>query len=157
MNKLDLGSIAPAFRLPDQTGKIHQLSDYHGKWLLLYFYPKDNTIGCTQEACALRDNWADFAQSDAVVLGVSADSVSSHTKFADKFKLPFPILADESRTTIEAYGVWVEKKLWGRTFMGISRMSFLIDPFGKIAKIYEKIRPANHATEVLADLRALIA
>ena len=157
MNNLKISSKAPDFKLPDQAGKIHQLSDYQGKWLLLYFYPKDNTPGCTIEACSLRDNWADFAKLNAVVLGISADSVTSHQKFADKFKLSFPILADESKEMIRSYGVLAEKSMFGKTFLGIKRSSFLIDPEGKIAKIYEKVKPNEHAKQVLKDLEKLTA
>lgn len=153
MNNLKISSKAPDFKLPDQTGKIHQLSDYKGKWLLLYFYPKDNTPGCTVEACSLRDNWADFGKLNAAVLGISADSVTSHKRFADKFNLSFPILADETKGMIKSYGVLAEKSMFGKKFLGIVRSSFLIDPEGKIAKIYEKVKPAEHASEVLKDLQ----
>lgn len=155
MNNLKISSNAPDFKLPDQAGKIHQLSDYQGKWLLLYFYPKDNTPGCTVEACSLRDNWADFGKLNASVLGVSADSVASHQKFADKFSLSFPILADEEKFMIRRYGVLAPKSMFGKTFLGIKRSSFLIDPQGKIAKIYEKVKPVEHAAQVLQDLAEL--
>lgn len=153
MNNLKISSLAPNFKLPDQSGKVHQLADYRGKWLLLYFYPKDNTPGCTVEACSLRDSWADFGKLNASVLGVSADSVTSHRKFADKFSLSFPILADEDKFMIRRYGVLAEKSMFGKTFLGIKRSSFLINPEGKIAKIYEKVKPNEHASEVLKDLR----
>ena len=156
-NKLTLGAAAPAFKLPDQTGQIHQLSDYAGRFVLLYFYPKDSTPGCTTEACELRNAWADFAKLQAVVLGVSADSSTSHAKFADTFKLPFPLLADEDRKAIKTYGVLAEKSMFGKKFLGIKRSSFLIDREGKIAKIYEQVKPATHAAEVLRDLKQLIA
>ncbi len=155
MHKLTISSSAPDFKLPDQAGKIHQLADYRGKWLLLYFYPKDNTPGCTIEACKLRDSWADFGKFNVSVLGVSADSVASHDKFAAKFELPFPILSDESKEMLTNYGVWQEKTMCGRKFFGIVRSSFLIDPNGKIAKIYDKVKPAVHAAEVLKDLEVL--
>lgn len=153
MSNLKISSLAPNFKLPDQSGKVHQLADYRGKWLLLYFYPKDNTPGCTVEACSLRDSWADFGKLNASVLGVSADSVTSHRKFADKFSLSFPILADEDKFMIRRYGVLAEKSMFGKTFLGIKRSSFLINPEGKIAKIYEKVKPNEHASEVLKDLR----
>lgn len=147
--------MAPDFNLSDQENKKHQLKDYRGKWLLLYFYPKDNTPGCTTEACTIRDSWSSFAQLNAVVLGVSADSVSSHEKFANKFTLPFPILADENKEVIKEYGVLVEKTMFGKKFMGIKRSSFLIDPNGKIAKIYKTVKPAEHAAKVLEDIKNL--
>jgi thioredoxin-dependent peroxiredoxin len=152
MPKLKTGSKAPTFSLADQEGKMHALKDYAGSWVLLYFYPKDDTPGCTVEACTIRDSWAAFKKKKAIVLGVSPDSVKSHGKFAKKFKLPFPILADEEKTLVKAYGVWSKKKFMGREYMGVLRNSFLIDPKGKIAKIYEGVKPAEHAGEVLKDL-----
>ena len=155
MSNLENGSLAPDFVLPDQNGKVHQLIAYKGKWLLLYFYPKDNTPGCTVEACTLRDNWADFTKLNAVVLGISADSVASHQKFSLKHSLPFPILADETKSMLQAYGVLAEKSMFGKTFLGIKRSSFLINPDGKIAKIYKNVKPAGHAFQVLADIKEL--
>jgi len=134
---------------------MHKLSDYAGKWVLVYFYPKDDTPGCTIEACQLRDNFPAFGKLDAVVIGISADAESRHKKFADKYKLPFTLLADTERKTLKDYGVWGKKNFLGRGFMGISRTSFLIDPKGKIVKVYEKVRPKDHAQEVLGDLEAL--
>lgn len=153
---LKQGDKAPEFTLPDQDGKTHSLSDYKGQWVLLYFYPKDMTPGCTIEACTLRDNYSDFEKIDAVVLGMSADSVDRHKKMVDKHRLPFTLLADEEKETLKAYGVWAKKKMFGKEYMGILRNSFLIDPDGKIAKIYEKVKPAAHAKEVLTDLNALM-
>jgi peroxiredoxin Q/BCP len=150
-----VGNKAPGFKLPDQDGKVHDLKDYKGKWVLVYFYPKDDTPGCTKEACALRDTFPSFGKLKAKVFGVSADSVASHKKFADKYKLPFTLLADTEKKMIEAYDVWKEKSMYGRTYMGIARSSFLINPEGKIAKIYEKVNPEKHADEVIADLKAL--
>ena len=150
-----VGSHAPGFSLPDQDGTIRTLADYHGTWVLVYFYPKDDTPGCTKEACALRDADPDFSALDAVVLGISADSVKAHKKFVEKYSLPFALLADEDKTVVHAYGVWGRKKLMGREYDGIIRTSFLIDPEGKIAKIYEHVKPATHADEVLADLKEL--
>ncbi|AKM81569.1 MAG: Peroxiredoxin [Candidatus Pacebacteria bacterium GW2011_GWF2_38_9] len=150
-----LNQVAPDFALFDQQNQQHQLKDYRGKWLLLYFYPKDNTPGCTVEACTLRDRWGEFVKLNAVVLGISADSVSSHQKFSEKHSLPFPILADEKKTMLKAYGVLAEKSMFGKTFLGIKRSSFLIDPEGKIAKIYQSVKPAVHAEQVLADIRKL--
>lgn len=155
MSNLVIGNLAPDFVLPDQNGKTHQLADYSGKWLLLYFYPKDNTPGCTVEACTLRDSWGEFSKLNAVVLGISADSVSSHQKFSEKHSLPFPILADEKKAMLQAYGVLAEKSMFGKIFLGIKRSSFLIDPEGKIAKIYKNVKPAEHAEQVLADIRKL--
>ena len=157
MAKIQINSPAPDFKLADQSGKIHQLSDYVGKWLLIYFYPRDNTPGCTTEACTLRDAWSALSDLGAVVLGVSADSVASHLRFAKQFTLPFPLLADEDKTMIEAYDVLIEKSMFGKKFLGIKRSSFLIDPKGKIAKIYPKVKPSEHAQEVLQDLAKLIA
>jgi len=152
---LDVGTLAPEFSLQDQDKKTHNLADYTGKWVLLYFYPKDMTPGCTIEACTLRDVYAEFKKANAAVLGVSADSALRHKKFADRDNLPFPLLSDESREMLEAYGVWAQKKMMGREYMGILRMSFLIDPDGKIAKVYEKVKPKEHAGEVLQDLKEL--
>lgn len=149
------GQQAPDFTLPDQDGVEHTLSSYKGKWVLLYFYPKDNTPGCTIEACTIRDQFKDFKKIDAVVLGVSTDSVKSHKKFADGFNLPFTLLADENKEVVGKYGVFGEKKMMGRTYMGVRRSSFLISPAGKVAKVYEKVKPEKHADEVLADLAQL--
>jgi peroxiredoxin Q/BCP len=148
--KLTVGKPAPLFELPDQDGKIHRLKDSLGTWVLLYFYPKDNTPGCTKEACTIAEAFPDFAKLKIQVFGMSADSVASHKKFAEKYKLPFPLLSDESKKTIKAYGAWGTKKFMGREYEGIFRMSFLIDPKGNIAHIYEKVTPVKHADEVLA-------
>ncbi len=153
--KLSIGDKAPAFSLPDQEGKTHSLKDHVGEWVLLYFYPKDDTPGCTKEACAMRDNLPKFGKLKAVVYGVSADTTTKHAKFVDKFSLNFPLLADVDKKVIEAYGSWGKKKFMGREYMGIFRNSFLIDPKGKIAKIYEGVKPELHAEEVLADLKVL--
>lgn len=153
--KLNIGTKAPLFSLPDQSGKIHKLSDYQGQWVLVYFYPKDDTPGCTIEACALRDSLPKFEKIQVIIFGVSADSVVSHEKFVKKYKLNFALLADESKETVKQYGVWGEKNFLGKKYFGISRISFLIDPEGKIAKIYEKVKPNIHAVEVLRDLKQL--
>jgi peroxiredoxin Q/BCP len=145
---------AQAFTLPDQDGVMHSLKDYAGQWVLIYFYPKDDTPGCTKEACALRDEFPAFGKLKAKIFGVSADTVASHKKFATKYKLPFMLLADPEKKMLEAYGVWGMKKFMGREYMGISRSSFLVNPEGKIEKIYEKVNPLTHADEVLADLKA---
>ena len=149
------GNKAPAFDLPDQDGKQHKLSDYEGQWVLLYFYPKDDTPGCTVEACTLRDNLPKFGKLKAQVFGASPDSVASHKKFAGKFTLPFPLLADEEKKLVQAYGVWGKKQFMGKEYLGVFRTSFLIDPKGKIAKVYEKVKPEVHAAEVLNDLKVL--
>lgn len=146
---------APDFALQDQDGKKHKLSDYKGQWVLIYFYPKDDTPGCTTEACALRDNFPSFKKLKIQVFGISIDSVASHNKFATKYKLPFTLLSDEDKKVVEKYGVWQEKSMYGRKYMGTLRNSYLINPEGKIAKIYEKVKPANHAEEVLADIKKL--
>lgn len=152
---LKIGANAPSFSLPDQDGKPHSLSDYKGQWVLVYFYPKDDTPGCTKEACAIRDNFPKFKKMAAVVLGISKDSVNSHRKFADKHQLPFTILSDENHEVLKKYDAWGEKSFMGKVFMGIKRISFLIDPNGKIAKIYPKVKPETHADEVLADLKLM--
>ena len=151
-----VGTSAPDFSPPDQDGVTHALSQYRGKWVLVYFYPKDDTPGCTKEACAIRDADPDLSSLGAVVLGISADSVKSHKKFAEKYGLSFPLLADEAREAINAYGVWGDKKFMGREYEGILRTSFLIDPDGVIRKVYESVKPEVHAAEVLEDLKALI-
>lgn len=149
------GDKAKNFKLPDQDGKMHSLADYKGKWLLLYFYPRDMTPGCTIEACTIRDTFEDFGKHNAAVLGVSGDTEASHKKFADKHSLPFPLLADTEKKLIKEYGVWGKKKFMGREFMGIRRMSFLINPKGKIAKVYDTVKPPEHASEVLRDIEEL--
>lgn len=154
MKKLTVGSAAPDFSLPDQNGKVHSLSGNKGKWVLIYFYPKDDTPGCTKEACAIRDEFPAFKKLKCVVYGVSADSEKSHKKFEEKYELPFTLLSDPEKKMIKAYGVWGKKKFMGREYMGIFRSSFLIDPNGKIVKIYEKVKPEMHAEEVLADIKA---
>jgi peroxiredoxin Q/BCP len=151
---LELHTPAPDFTLPDQNSMLHTLSAYKGSWVLIYFYPKDDTPGCTKEACQLRDTFPSFEKVNAKVFGVSADTVQSHKKFADKYNLPFTLLADPEKKMLEAYGVWQEKKFMGRTYMGIVRSSVLVDPKGNIAKIYPKVIPEKHAEEVLVDLHS---
>ena len=148
-----LNSPAPEFSLSDQDGAVRSLTDYRGHWLLLYFYPKDDTPGCTTEAVQITYSFPDFKKLDIAVLGVSADSAASHKKFATKFKLPFPLLADTEKIVVNQYGVWGRKKFMGREYDGILRTSFLIDPEGDIAKIYENVKPEKHAEEVLKDIR----
>jgi peroxiredoxin Q/BCP len=146
------GSLAPDFTLLDQDGAVHTLSAYKGKRVLIYFYPKDDTPGCTKQACALRDAFPDFGKVDLVVFGISPDSVKSHAKFALKYELPFPLLADEGKEVVHEYGVWGRKKFMGREYDGVFRTSFLIGPDGRIEKVYEQVKPEQHAAEVLADL-----
>ena len=145
---------APEFSLPDQEGKIHKLSDYLGKMVLIYFYPKDDTPGCTKEACSFRDNLPHFEKTGLIILGISTDSVVSHGKFADKYKLPFTLLSDYNHEVVKAYEVWGPKKFLGKEFLGTKRTSFLIDKKGQIIKIYENVKPAAHAQEVLSDIAA---
>lgn len=151
--KLTIGDKAPDFSLPDQEGEIHSLKEQKGKWVLLYFYPKDDTPGCTKEACSVRDNFPKFKKLGLTVFGVSVDSVKSHAKFVKKYELPFTLLADENKELVNAYGVWAKKKFMGREYMGTNRWSFLIDPTGKIVKIYEDVKPDKHVEEVLADMK----
>lgn len=150
---IKIGQKATPFTLSDQDGKIHRLKDYLGKKVLLYFYPKDDTPGCTVEACSFRDGYNEFKKLGLIILGVSADSVKSHKKFSDKFSLPFPLLSDEDKKVCMAYGVWGKKKFMGREYMGITRSSFLIDEKGKIAKIYNEVKPPVHAEEVKGDVK----
>lgn len=149
---LKIGQIAPSIQLPDQGGKTLELKDYKGQWVLVYFYPKDDTPGCTKEACQFRDNFPKFKKLKAVILGISVDSVKKHEKFVAKYELPFTLLADENKEVVNKYGVWAEKSMYGRKYMGTLRTSFLVDPAGKIAKIYEGVKPERHAEEVLEDL-----
>ena len=143
------------FSLPDQDNKIHSLKDYAGKKILLYFYPKDDTPGCTKEACNFRDRLDQLTNHGLVVLGVSKDSPESHVKFREKYSLTFPLLSDEQLEAAKGYGVWVEKSMFGKKYMGIQRDSFLIDEDGNIIKHYKKVKPAGHVDEVLKDLEAL--
>lgn len=152
---LRVGDTAPTATLPDQSGKVRSLADVRGSWILLYFYPRDNTPGCTIEACTLRDNYGELKKAGLAIFGVSTDSVESHQKFAGKHQLPFLLLADTEKALAKAYGVWGPKKFLGREFLGTHRISFLINPQGKIAKVYEKVKPAEHAAEILRDLTAL--
>ncbi len=144
-----------ALQIGDKAPSFPALKDARGPWVLLYFYPKDDTTGCTTEACALRDNFPKFKKLKTVVLGVSTNSQKSHDKFAKKFDLPFALVPDEEKEIVNAYGVWGKKKFMGREYMGTKRWSFLIDPEGTIAKIYEDVKPAIHAEEVLNDLQVL--
>lgn len=150
---IEEGKLAPSFSLIDQDGKTHSVKDYLGKKIVLYFYPKDNTPGCTKEACNFRDDFNLFKKKDAVIFGVSADSVKSHKNFSEKFSLPFPLLSDESKKMIEAYGVWKEKSMYGKKYMGIERTTVIIDEKGKIKKIFPKVKVEGHTEEVLEALK----
>ncbi len=156
MNLLEEGKKAPHFALTDQNGTKHSLKDYVGKYVLLYFYPKDDTPGCTKEACALRDNFPAFKKLGITIFGVSADSEKSHKKFEEKYELPFTLLSDTDHALATAYGVWGMKKFMGREYEGISRVSYLIDDMGKIAKVYGNVKPEFHAEEVLKDLKTIM-
>lgn len=150
---LKAGDKAPSFALPNETGKTVSLADFKGKKVVLYFYPKDNTGGCTKEACAFRDGLPRLGEAGApIVLGVSADSIDSHRKFKEKQGLNFPLLSDPDRKVLEAYGVWQEKSLYGRKFMGIVRTTFIIDEKGKISRVFPKVKVDGHLEAVLAAL-----
>jgi peroxiredoxin Q/BCP len=155
MAMLDVGDKAPAFGLEDQSGKTVKLSDFKGKTVVLYFYPKDDTPGCTREACAFRDEHSALRKAGAVVLGVSPDSGVSHAKFAGKYDLPFPLLADTDHAVSEKYGAWGEKSLYGRKFMGINRSTFLIDGSGKVARVWPKVKVDGHVDQVLQAIREI--
>jgi thioredoxin-dependent peroxiredoxin len=157
MPLIDVGRKAPAFSLKDQKGHTHRLADYAGKPVVLYFYPKDDTPGCTKEACAFRDNLPDFRTSQAVVLGVSGQSEASKAKFASKYGLTFPVLADENYEVAEKYGAWQKKLLYGRTFMGITRTTYLIDADGRVVKRWDKVKVNGHAEDVLNEVKRLAA
>ncbi len=147
------GAKAPSFSLPSDGGGRIALKDLKGKTVVLYFYPKDDTSGCTTEACEFRDTWKAVKAAGAVVLGVSPDAVASHDKFKAKYDLPFPLLADVDHAVAESYGAWGEKSMYGRKYMGILRTTFVISGAGKIVKIFEKVKPKGHAAEVLAALK----
>jgi peroxiredoxin Q/BCP len=151
----DIGAPAPDFSAPDQDGVVRSLSEFRGRPLVLYFYPKDMTPGCTTEACDFRDNLARIARHGAAVVGISADSVARHRKFADKEGLSFPLLADEDRTIVEAYGVWKEKTLYGRKFMGIERTTYVVDADGRIAHVFEKVKVKGHVDAVIDVLERM--
>jgi peroxiredoxin Q/BCP len=144
------GSVAPNFAAKDANGETVRLKDLRGQKVVLYFYPKDDTPGCTKEACSFRDAFAEFKKRDIKVLGVSKDSEASHKKFAAKYKLPFTLVADPDHAIADAYGVYGEKKFMGRTYMGVKRITFLIDEKGKVKKVFEKVKPEEHAQDVLA-------
>lgn len=151
---LEAGTKAPDFELPDGEGKVHKLSDYHGKTIVVYFYPKDNTPGCTKEACSFRDSYADFRKAGVEVIGISPDSEKSHTNFINKYELPFTLLSDPDHQVSEAYGVWGTKKNYGREYQGIFRTTFIIGPEGMIKKVFKNVKPNEHSVEVLAAIKA---
>ena len=150
--KLQAGDPAPEFSADTNGGGHVSLADFRGKPVILYFYPKDDTPGCTKEACAFRDQFAGFQKKGAIVLGVSTDPVKAHDKFVEKFKLPFTLLADVDKKIVSAYGVWGEKTFMGRKYMGTHRVTFLIGPDGRIQKIWPLVKPESHAAEILAAL-----
>ena len=149
---LEMGTKAPDFTLPDQNGDLHSLSEYKGKKIILYFYPKDNTPGCTKQACGFAERYPQFIEKGAVVLGISKDSVASHKKFEEKYGLPFTILSDPELVAIQAYDVWQEKKNYGKTYMGVVRTTYLIDEEGKIAKVFDKVKAADNPEQMLGEL-----
>ncbi len=156
MPELKEGKAAPHFSLPSTEGREISLEEFKGKKnIVLYFYPKDNTPGCTQESCDFRDLGPKFSKKDTVILGVSADSVKSHTGFQEKYKLPFPLLSDETRDVIKKYGLWKEKSLYGKKYMGIERTTVIIDKKGNVNKIFPKVKVAGHAQEILETLAGL--
>ena len=149
---LEVGTKAPDFTLPDQNGNMHSLSEYRGKKVILYFYPKDNTPGCTKQACGFAERYPQFIEKGAVVLGISKDSVASHKKFEEKYGLPFTILSDPELVAIQAYDVWQEKKNYGKTYMGVVRTTYLIDENGKIVKAFDKVKTADNPEQMLGEL-----
>ena len=149
---LEIGTKAPEFTLPDQNGKMHSLSEYRGKKVILYFYPKDNTSGCTKQACNFAELMPQFREKGAVILGVSKDSVASHKKFEENYGLPFTLLSDTERTVIEAYGVWQEKKNYGKVTMGVVRTTYLIDENGIIIKAFGNVKAADNPSQMLGEL-----
>lgn len=149
---LEVGTKAPDFTLPDQNGNMHSLSEYRGKKVILYFYPKDNTAGCTKQACGFAERYPRFMEKGAVVLGISKDSVASHKKFEEKYGLPFTILSDPELVAIQAYDVWQEKKNYGKTYMGVVRTTYLIDENGKIVKAFDKVKAADNPEQMLGEL-----
>jgi peroxiredoxin Q/BCP len=152
---LKVGDKAPSFKLKNQDGETISLSDLKGKPIVLYFYPKDDTSGCTKEACNFRDEFPKFGKMKAEIIGISADSIESHKKFAEKYKLPFNLLSDVKKEVIEKYGVWQEKSMYGKKYMGIVRTTFIIDASGKIGKIFPKVKVDNHNKEVMEALKEM--
>ena len=149
---ISAGIVAPEFELLDDTNTLQKLSNYRGRNVVLYFYPKDDTTGCTKEACNFRDDYSAYEKANVVILGVSPDDIKSHTKFKNKYQLPFPLLADSGHKVCDLYEVWGPKKFMGREYEGVLRTTFLIDGNGNIVKVFEKVRPAEHSVEVLSAL-----
>lgn len=152
---LEIGKSIPQFSLPDQDRKIHNIKDYKGKWVIIYFYPKDLTPGCTTEACNFQEALPDFNSIDAVIFGISKDSVKQHKKFANKYNLQFSLLSDENSDVCEQFGVWQKKSMYGKEYMGIARSTFIVNPAGKIVKVYPKVNVKEHHSEILNDLKEL--
>ncbi len=152
---LKIGRKAPKFSLLDQDENTVTLASLAGKWAVIYFYPKDDTPGCTKEACMIAEVFKEFKTLGVMVFGVSKDSPKSHKKFAEKYQLPFTLLSDKETTMIQAYGAWKEKSMYGKKYMGIDRITYIINPEGKIAHVYEKVDPASHALEIIKDLKQL--
>ena len=150
------GILAPEFTLEDEIGQKHSLSDYRGKPLILYFYPKDDTPGCTTEACNFRDDYSKYQQAQVVILGISPDTPKSHKKFKTKYDLPFSLLADEDHAICDLYGTWGPKKYMGKSYEGVLRTTFLIDSQGYILKVFENVKPADHSAEILGMLSQLV-
>jgi len=153
---LEINTIAPDFSLPNQRNEICTLKEQRGKWTVVYFYPKNDTPGCTKEACAISEIYNDFTKLGVTVLGVSKDSPASHAKFATKYQLPFTLLSDESTDMMQAYEAWQEKSMYGKKYLGTVRVTYIISPEGKIVKAYSKVTPADHALELLDDIKTLI-
>ena len=149
---LEIGTVAPDFTLPDQNGTTHSLSDYRGQKVILHFYPKDNTAGCTRQACGFKDLMPQFREKGAVILGVSKDSVASHKRFEEKYGLPFTLLSDEEKAVIQAYDVWKEKKNYGKVSMGVVRTTYLIDENGVIVRAFDKVKAADNPAQMLGEL-----
>jgi len=149
---IEIGKKAPDFTLTDQAGKKHKLSDYLGRPVVLYFYPKDDTPGCTKEACSFRDASVEYKKAGVEVLGISVDSEESHKKFVNKYNLPFTLLSDKDKKVVEKYGVWVEKNMYGKKYFGTARKTFLLDETGIVKYIFDKVKPENHAKDVLKKL-----
>lgn len=148
------GMPAPEFQMPDETGTTRRLADFHGKPVVLYFYPQDDTPGCTKEACNFRDDYSEYEKAGVTILGVSPDSTGSHVKFKEKYQIPFHLLSDEGHKVCDVYGVWGPKKFMGRDYEGVLRTTFLIDADGKILRVFENVRPSEHSREVLAALQS---
>lgn len=152
---VEVGKKAPDFTLLNQDGKKIKLSEFAGKNVVLYFYPKDNTSGCTAEACNFRDTFPQFSNLDAVIIGISPDSVESHKKFAEKYKLPFDLLSDIDKKVVEKYGVWKEKSMYGKKYMGVERTTYIIGKDGKVKKVFQKVKVPNHHNEVMETLKEI--